>query len=265
MTVRAYLVGLLLLVLPALPGHGQSRFYLYTDDIALPVHVNTIALLHVDFDTTLHVGTTVVEGQQIGRADLHPLVRSVRYGLKIIASEEAYAAGDFTTAANELEEAARREPANPFITYQLARSLYRNEAAKPRAYELYQRLMRQVEAGVPRNDSVLYVDAWFSEAYWKLGTLYLDHARWGDAVRSINQFLAATSRSDYATTLLYEQILGYLTESFYQLGDAKLCRHYGQLTLKHFPANQYVRPYLARLPKAAAPAAPAAPAARRRR
>ena len=112
---------------------------------------------------------------------------------------------------------------------------------------------QQVEAGAPRNDSVLYVDVWFTEAYWKLGTLYLDHGRWADAVRSISQFLAATSRTEYAGTPLYEEILGYLTESFYQLGDAKLCRHYGQLTLKHFPKNQYVRPYLAQLPKATAP------------
>lgn len=91
-------------------------------------------------------------------------MRSALYGVRIIASEEAYEVGDFATAAAELEEAARREPTNPFITYQLARSLYRNEAAKPRAYELYQRLMRQIEAAAPRNDSVLYVDVWFAEA-----------------------------------------------------------------------------------------------------
>ncbi|GAB3648773.1 hypothetical protein GCM10027594_24200 [Hymenobacter agri] len=239
---------MLLLVLSALPGHGQSRFYLYSEDIALPARINTIALLHIDFDTTLHVGNTVAKGQSIGQTNQLPLVRSVRYGMKIIASEDAYAAGDFATAAHVLEEATRHEPANPFITCQLARSLYRNEATKPRAYELYQRLIRQIEASVPRNDTILYVDAWFAEAYWKLGTLYLDHARWADAVRSISQFLAATSRAEYAATPLYEEILGYLTESFYQLGDAKLCRHYGQLTLKFFPHNQYVLPYLAHLP-----------------
>lgn len=64
MTLRACLLWVL--VLSALPGRGQSRFYLYSEDVALPARVNTIVLLHVEFDSTLHVGTTVTASQRVG-------------------------------------------------------------------------------------------------------------------------------------------------------------------------------------------------------
>lgn len=243
---------LALLLLPLLtfyrPAHGQSRFYLFTEQIALPVDINTMNMLHVEFDTTL-IGSTVKQGQTIAQVDSGPLVRSARYGMKLIAAEDEYAAGRYTQSAALLEEAAQREPANPFITYQLARSLYRNDATKPRAFQLYQRLVRQLNAAVPMPDSVLNTDVWFAEAYWKLGTLYLDRAQWAEAARSIAQFQIAAPLGEYEGTSLHEEILGYLTECFYQLHDAGLCRHFGDLTLKYFPQNQYVRPYLAHLPK----------------
>ena len=152
-----------------------------------------------------------------------------------------------------LEEAVLQEPDNPFIIYQQARCLYRNEATKPRAYQLYQRLVKQLDTAVPPGPADLNADAWFVEAYWKLGTLYMDHAQWSKAIFSISQFLLVAPREQYAGTLLHEQILNYLTEAFSRLSDAKMCRHFGQLTLKDFPKNQYVRPYLARLPKPVTP------------
>ncbi|MDQ2771992.1 MAG: hypothetical protein M3Y54_16010 [Bacteroidota bacterium] len=248
MLSRISLLLLLCVFVTHCPVHGQSRFYLYNDLIALPVRINTLNMLHVEFDTTL-VGSAVEQGQIIGRADSGPLVRSARYGMKLIAAEDEYAASRYAQSAALLQEAAQREHTNPFIGYQLARSLYRNDATKPQAFQLYQRLVRQLDAAVPVPDSVLNTDVWFAEAYWKLGTLYLDRAQWADAARSIAQFQIAAPLSEYQGTPLHEEIMGYLTECFYQLHDAKLCRHFGNLTLKYFPQNQYVRPYLAHLPK----------------
>lgn len=49
--------------------------------------------------------------------------------------------------------------------------------------------------------------------------------------------------------LLREQILQYQTECFANLHNAKLCRYFGQRTLHFFPKNQYVKRYLAALPR----------------
>jgi hypothetical protein len=60
--------------------------------------------------------------------------------------------------------------------------------------------------------------------------------------------------------LMREQILQYQTECFSHLGNAPLCRYFGQRTLQAFPENQYVTQYLAKLP----PPVPKKPSAPRR-
>lgn len=238
---------------------GQSRYYIYGPQAALPKPINTVNLIHVDFDTTL-IGRRIEQGQTIGQTDEKPLVRSARYGLHILDSEEAYEQGQYARAAAVLEEAGQREPQNPFVMYQLARALYKLDESKPRAYTLYQRLLTQLDAAVPQNDSTLNVDVWFAEAYWKLGTLYMDNQQWDEAIRSISQFLLAAPEQHYVGTALHEQILAYQTECFYNIGDREMCRYYGQRTLQLFPKNQYVKPYLAKLNRAASPAATKKPA-----
>jgi tetratricopeptide (TPR) repeat protein len=223
---------------------AQSRYGRYGDYKVLPPGYNTFAVVHVDFDTALHVGNNVGKDQIIGYEQERPLVRSVRFGMKLIASEDAYEAGQYAAAAKVLAEAARAEPDNPFITYQLARALYRLED-REHAYPLYVKLVKQLDNAIPAPDSVLAVDAWFVEAYWKLATLYLDREEWPGAIRSIAQFMAAANPQDYENTLLHEQMLGYLTESFYHLHDYKMCRFYYAETLRRFPKNQYVKQYQA--------------------
>ncbi|TGE21879.1 tetratricopeptide repeat protein [Hymenobacter aquaticus] len=247
---------LLFCLLWPIMGYGQSNYRLYGPQAALPKHINTINIIHVEFDTTL-IGSRVEAGQTVGQADQTPLVRSARYGLQILDSEAAYEQGQYARAAALLEEAGQREPQNPFVTYQLARALYKIDDSKPRAYTLYQRLITQLDGAVPQNDSTLNVDVWFAEAYWKLGTLYMDNQQWPEAILSISQFLLAAPKPAYAGTPLHEQVLAYLTECFYHVGDAAMCRHYGQLTLQMFPRNSYVKPYLAHLPAPTATKKPA--------
>ncbi|RAK66735.1 hypothetical protein DLM85_10990 [Hymenobacter edaphi] len=238
---------------------GQSRYYFRNADVALPRRINTVVLTSVDFDSTL-LNTEVNPGQIIGQVTAQPLVRSARYGLAIIDSEQAYETGDFPRAAKLLETAALHEPDNPFITYQLARALYKTDATKPRAYTLYQRLITQLDAAVPATDSAVAVDVHFVEAYWKLGTLHMDNEQWPEAILSISRFLLGAQTLDYLDATIREQALGYLTECFFAIHDAEKCRYFGQRVLKLNPKNQYVRPYLAALAKPA----PKQPAGRKR-
>lgn len=242
---RCFLLVLLLnSLLLANNSLAQSHYSRYGDYKVLPPAYNTFVVVHVDFDTALHVGNAVKPGQIIGYEQDRPLVRSARFGMKLIASEEAYDAGQYAVAAKLLAEAARTEPNNPFITYQLARCLYRLED-REHVYPLYVNLVAQLDKAVPAADSVLTVDAWFVEAYWKLATLYLDLEEWPGAIRSMSQFMAAANPQYYENTPLHEQLLGYLTESFYHLNDREMYQFYGAETLRRFPKNQYVKQYLA--------------------
>ena len=67
------------LAVAALPSHGQTHYCLYSPEIALPQRISNIHFLHVEFDSTLHVGAVIRRDQAIGQADDGPLVRSVRY------------------------------------------------------------------------------------------------------------------------------------------------------------------------------------------
>jgi len=241
---RHYLFILTIYSLITTNSWAQTRYVLYGNYKVLPPSYNTVAIFHVDFDTTLHVGSAVGPGRPIGYESDRPLVRSVRYGMKLIASEEAYDAGQYADAAKVLEEAARAEPGNPFITYQLARSLYRLED-REHAYPLYVKLVEQLDKAMPAADSVLTVDVWFVEAYWKLATLNLDMADWPNAIHNMARFMAAADPQFYEKTLLHEQMLGYLTESFYHLNDREMCQFYYAETLRRFPKNQYVKQYQA--------------------
>ena len=85
------------------------------------------------------------------------------------------------------------------------------------------------------------IDAWFADAYWKLGTLYMDRAEYDKAAFEISRCLA-TGRSMPAA--LTDQAYSYLTKAHYHLGDYATAEALGRLTLRHNPDNQYVRPFL---------------------
>lgn len=251
-------LGLLLWLLPLLAA-AQSKYSFRNDDVVLLRRFNTVAFTRIDFDSVLVAGRTINKGQEMRHVAETPLIRSVRYGLALIDSEKAYEAGDFVQSARLLETAAQREPDNPFITYQLARALYRTDATKPRSHTLYRRLVSQLDGAMPPNDSTVVVDMGFVEAYWKLGTLQMDNEQWPDAILNISRFVLGAQSLDYLDASIHEQALGYLAECFFMVRDADMCRYFGQRTLKLYPRNQYVREYLTALPKPAA-AKPRTPA-----
>ncbi len=258
---RYFYYWVLCWALLALPASGQPTtsqpdikviggYFFLSPNCGLPVRITTINMLHCDADS-LVIGTKVYPGMAIGHMQSLPAIRSIYYGAALTASEAAYDAGQFAQAAALLTEAVEHEPTNLFLLNAYARALYQINETKPQSYTAYQAFFRAQQADYTPASNELAVDGWFLEAYWKFGTLCLDNAQWAQAVASIEQFLAGYDRIDAPNPQLLEQALGYLTEAFFQLHKAELCRYYGQRTLKLYPTNQYVKRYLAALPKPA--------------
>lgn len=250
-------------VLAALPAIGQTTpkhaaaikmvggYQFLTPNCGLPPRIHIITMAHSDADTSLVFGTKILPGMVVAHVQPQPDIRSIYYGAELAKSETAYEAGRFAEAANFLAEAVGREPANPFLLNAYARALYQVNETKPKSYAAYQALFRAQRSEYTPEAAELVVDCWFTEAYWKYGTLCLDNGEWTQAVASIEQFLAGYDRLSMSNSLLLEQALGYLTEAFFQLHKPELCRYYGRRTLQLYPANQYVGRYLAALPKPA--------------
>ena len=79
--------------------------------------------------------------------------------------------------------------------------------------------------------------------------MQMDNAKWEQAAYNFSRFLYTLEAVPaWKTNEIYESALQYQTECFAELGNTALCRHFGNLTLKYFPQNQYVWPYLAHLP-----------------
>ncbi len=219
-------------------------------DCALPQRVQYLTLLHTDSAIdSLAPGTVINQGMVVAHTQPMPAIRSAYYGTDLAASEAAYDAGRFSEAAGLLREAIAKEPDNAFLLNAYARALYQIQETKPQSYTAYLALFRLLDAQYKSAPTELAVDCWFTESYWKFGTLCLDQGQWEVAALCIEQSLASSGDLYTSHPLLLEQALGYLTEAFYELHRPALCRYYGQRTLKLFPANRYVLPYLAALPK----------------
>jgi tetratricopeptide (TPR) repeat protein len=257
---RHFYYSILCWVLLALPASGQSSnsqlspktiggYLFLSPNCGLPAHINIINMLHSDVDS-LPIGTKVYPGMVVAHVQPLPAIRSIYYGSALTASEAAYNEGQFADAATLLTEAVEHEPNNLFLLNAYARALYQVNETKPQSYAAYQAFFKAQKAEYAPANNELAVDSWFLESYWKFGTLCLDTEQWSQAVASIEQFLAGYDRMNAPNPQLLEQALSYLTEAFFQLHKVELCRYYGQRTLKLYPANQYVKRYLAALPKA---------------
>lgn len=149
-------------------------------------------------------------------------------------------------------DAARLTPADPNVLYCYARALYRNDETRAASYPVYQRLIGLLDTYGRENAHAVTIYLLFWEAYFKLATLQLDRQQWTVASYNLSRAAAALQslkQVQLTNAPLREQILQYQTECFAHMRQPALCRYFGQRTLKLFPANQYVRPYLAALPK----------------
>lgn len=180
-----------------------------------------------------------------------PVKPAAPHPIEVAESERAYADGRFAEAAEAVATVAALRPADPTVLDCYARALYRQEATRSQSYPVYQRLIALLSSYGQEGPEVVSMYTPFLEAYFKLATLQLDHAQWAAASYNLSRAAASMqSMQDGASAnkLMRQQILQYQTECFSHLGNAQLCRYFGQRTLQVFPENRYVAQFLSALP-----------------
>lgn len=181
-----------------------------------------------------------------------PIVPASPHPIEVAESERAYEDGKYAEAASLVAEAAQLAPADPTVLYCYARALYRGDETRALSYPVYQRLIALLDKYGRESPRAVTVYLPFLEAYFKLATLQLDEQQWAAASYNLSRTAAALQTMPEAAAQnarLREQVLQYQTECFANLHNPALCRYFGQRTLKFFPDNRYVRPYLAASPK----------------
>jgi hypothetical protein len=181
-----------------------------------------------------------------------PLVLASPHPIEVAESARAYEDGKYEEAAALVADAAKLTPADPNVLYCYARALYRNPDTREQSYPVYQRLIALLDTYGREDARTVTVYLPFLEAYFKLATLQLDAQQWAAASYNLSRAAAALQTLPEAAAEnapLREQILQYQTECFANLGKPELCRYFGQRTLRFFPANRYVKSYLAALPR----------------
>ena len=187
-------------------------------------------------------------------AALRKITPAQPHPAEVAASNRAYTDGRYTDAATAVAEVAKLEPADPTVLYCYARALYRGPGTRPLSYPVYQRLVSLLDAYGRESATITTVYLHFFEAYFKLATLQLDEEHWAAASYNLSRAsmaMGAMPTIGANNPGMREQILQYQTECFAHLNNAALCRYFGQRTLQFYPENQYVKPYLAALPRPA--------------
>ena len=95
-----------------------------------------------------------------------------------------------------LAGAYRDEPTNPFVLNAYARTLFWIDDRRDQSLDLNRRLIALLDQQGGTNDSVVVVDLWFHEAYWKIASLYLDRGEYKNAAVEITRFIAAPGPRD---------------------------------------------------------------------
>jgi tetratricopeptide (TPR) repeat protein len=203
-----------------------------------------IVSLHVIPQPGLEAGTRLAAGAPLGRVQPLPETLSGRHQSAIESADARYDAEQYEEALAVIDPAYQDEPENPFVIEVYARTLYRM-GRRVESFEPYRKLVALLDAQrltIPgAGPQSVVIDAWFADAYWKLGTLYMDRAEYDKAAFEISRCLA-TGRS--LPPALTDQAYSYLTKAHYHLGDYATAEALGRLTLRHNPDNQYVRPFL---------------------
>lgn len=175
-----------------------------------------------------------------------PRVQSERHQKEIDASKKLYREENYIGAVRALQEAVKDEPENPFILNWYARALYRTDAYRPESYVYYDRLISLLDRSMSQSHGEKYVismDAWFTGAYWKYGTLLMDRGKWKKAAFEISRALALCfSQNDPQPFFL--QAYSYLAKAYYHMGLYDVAKYYADAALLISPANEFAKYYL---------------------
>ncbi|MBL7105089.1 MAG: hypothetical protein ISS18_12235 [Bacteroidales bacterium] len=222
---------------------GICQYNLRNPDIATKISVKKIDLIHL---ISPNEDVQDVEiGDLIGTVAPIPKKLSDKFDEQIKESKNFYSNQQFEKASKILERPSKIESMNPFILNEYARALYRIESKSDICYETYKKLIGIFDSTYHNSDTIIVIDIWFREAYWKLGTLHMDNNNWSDGFYEINRFLCSIQNEKGKP--VYEQALSYLTECAYEMGERELCLHFANRVLFYNPENEYVKYYLTRI------------------
>lgn len=223
----------------------SQGYNLVNPDVPIRDIITHYEFVHVD--QTAATNSDVVPGQVIGKISPLPEFYSDTFNEEVILSKQYYREGDFHKAQKVLAKAAQKEPNNTFILEAYARALYKIDEKKDLSYSTYKRLIELIDLKNNKTDTVLTVDIWFREAYWKLGTLHMDNKKWTQAFEEISRFMM--SINEMKGSPVYVQALEYLTECAYMTNSKPLCEHLANRTLFYDPTNERVKYYLSEINK----------------
>lgn len=249
----------------------------YLEEITKPEYFifnREFRFLHLVPNDMLKIKENVKPYDFFGYMEKMPDVLSKKYNFIIKKSVKLYNEEKYEQAAKILEVAVKNEPDNPFILNFYAKALYwfDNESS----YKYYNKLIEildnqetgekyfkiknrdkdlleikneklrdeikeiSIEIAKISKENIL-VDYWFTESYWKLGTLYLDRSDYLRGIYEITRSMV-TKKDDYK--LLKEQAYSYLCESFCFLEKPELAKYCADQVFKINPDNKYVLKFL---------------------
>ena len=185
-------------------------------------------------------GAFIIENSpMVGSVQKRPLPLSTKHDDIIRRAEGLYSQKRFREAAGILYPAFLDEPDNLFLLNELARTLYRIEDSRSESFHLYKKLVSTLDSCIKNEEEVVYVDLWFWEAYWKIGSLYLGRKEYDKGAFEITRGMLGMLIED-PDQPAFEQALFYLCETFFLLENYDFARYFGCKALEINPKNTYV-------------------------
>jgi tetratricopeptide (TPR) repeat protein len=211
-------------------------------DIPLARDLKSITYVHVIRSFTGD-SVHIMPGDLIGKVAPYPDTLSRQFDNEINLSKDYYKNQNFLAAKSILETAVNKDSSNLFVLENYARASY--QCDKDRSFEIYKKLVSNLDSIYRNRTDSIKIDLWFREAYWKLGTLYMDHKMWKEAYFEISIFIMGIQ--DAKGSRVYCQALQFLTECAYMLYEDKLASYIAQRTLMCDPANEYAKSIIRKL------------------
>ncbi len=232
-----------LLILLLFSINTVAQEYVFLNDHCI-VNKNVVAInfFHITSKVTKE---DIKEGEKIGSIQKLPEFYSKVYHNQILESQALYEQGEFEKAANKLKVAYKYEPSNFFIAENYARALYKVDGKRSKSFEVYKKLVNQLDLQHNEQSNELTIDMWHREVYWKLATLYLDIQDYESAIKLLIKFqLSITS---FIGKPIYTQVLEYMTECTFYLNEFEISKKYAQNTLKYDSENSYIKELLKKM------------------